>query len=302
MAKLVIEARVNEYANRALNPHVPYLPDEIARDAAECREAGAAILHFHGRAADGVPDHRFEVYRDTILATRSVTDVLIHPTLGYVTLDASAEQRIANILRLADDPATKPEFAPMDMGSTNVDWYDPAERRYTTKGLIYRNGTDTLEHFARAIHSRAMTPYLVAWNVGFTRQIGAFLDMGLLHGPAYVCFCLTDGVMLAGHPGTPEGLDAHTRFLPRKHAIEWTACNFNGDLLKLTEKIIAEGGHISIGLGDYPYAEYGRPTNAELIRRVAEQARSLGRDVATPEEARAILGVAARANTEQVQA
>lgn len=289
--KLVIEARVNEYAGRDGNSHVPWLPDEIARDAAECREAGAAILHFHGRAADGAPDHRFEFYRDTIRATRALSDILIHPTLGYVTLDASAEQRIANIMRLADDPATRPEFAPMDMGSTNVDWYDPAARAYTTKGLIYRNGTDTLEHFAHAIQGRAMAPYLVSWNIGFTRQIGAFLDMGLLHAPAYVCFCLTDGTMLAGHPGTAEGLDAHTRFLPSGHRIEWTACNFNGDLLKLTAKIIAEGGHVSIGLGDYSYAEYGRPTNAELVRRVADQARAMGRDVATPAEARTILGV-----------
>jgi len=289
--KLVIEARVNEYAMRGANPNVPWLPDEIARDAAECRQAGAAILHFHGRAADGAPDHRFEAYRDTILATRALTDLLIHPTLGYVTLDATAEQRIANIVRLAEDPATRPQFAPMDMGTTNVDWYDPQTRTYTTKGLIYRNGTDTLEHFAQTIRTHRMAPYLVAWNIGFTRQIGAFLDMGLLQNPAYVCFCLTDGVMLAGHPGTPEGLDAHTRFLPQGHRIEWTACNFNGDLLKLTEKIITEGGHVSIGTGDYPYAEYGAPTNAELVRRVADQARRLGREVATPSEARAILSV-----------
>lgn len=291
MQKLVIEARVNEYAMRGANPNVPWLPDEIARDAAECRQAGAAILHFHGRSADGAPDHRFEAYRDTILASRALTDLLIHPTLGYVTLDATAEQRIATIVHLAVDPATRPEFAPMDMGSTNVDWYDPKTRTYTTKGLIYRNGTDTLEHFAQAIRTHRMAPYLVAWNIGFTRQIGAFLDMGLLQNPAYVCFCLTDGVMLAGHPGTPEGLDAHTRFLPRGHRIEWTACNFNGNLLKLTEKIITEGGHVSIGTGDYPYAEYGAPTNAELVRRVADQARRLGREVATPSEVRAILGV-----------
>lgn len=291
MKKLVIEARVNEYAKRDGNPHVPYLPEEIARDAAACREAGAAILHFHGRMPDGSPDHRYETYRDTILATRALTDTLIHPTLGYVTLDATAEQRIATVVRLADDPSTRPEFAPMDMGSTNVDWYDPDARRYTTKGLIYRNGTDTLEHFADVIRRHAMAPYLVAWNIGFTRQIGAFLDMGLIAAPAYVCFCLTDGVMLAGHPGTADGLDAHTRFLPPQHAVEWTACNYNGDLLKLTEKIITGGGHVSIGIGDYPYAERGHPTNAELVHLVAEQARRLGREVATPEEARAMLGV-----------
>lgn len=290
MQKLIIEARVNEYAMRT-NPNVPWLPEEIARDALECREAGATIMHFHGRDHEGAPDHRYEVYRDTILATRDLTDIFIHPTLGYVTLDAAADERMANIVRLSNDPRTKPEFAPMDMGSVNVDWYDPEKREYTTKGLIYKNGTDTLERFASIIGQQDMTPYLVSWNVGFTRQIGAFLDMGLISAPAYVCFCMTDGVMLAGHPGTPEGLDAHTAFLPKNHRIEWTAVNFNGDLLRLTEKVIREGGHISIGLGDYPYAEYGRPTNAELIALVVRQAGELGREVASLEETREILNV-----------
>lgn len=295
MKKLIIEARVNEYADREGNKSVPWSPDEIAADAAECREAGASILHFHGRAADGSPDHSFEVYRDTILAMRAASDILIHPTLGYVTLDAQADARISNIVRLAEDPRTKPEFAPMDMGSVNVDWYDPAKREFRTKGLIYKNGTDTLERFASIIKSRGMTPYLVSWNIGFTRQIGAFLDIGLIEAPAYVCFCMTDGVMLAGHPGTPDGLDAHTAFLPKNHRIEWTAVNFNGDLLKLTEKVILSGGHISIGLGDYPYAEYGKPTNAELIARVVAQAKSLGREIADLNETRHMLGVTVRA-------
>lgn len=288
---LIIEARVNEYASRERNPGVPWLPQEIAADAAECREAGASILHWHGRQADGSPDHRYECYRDTILAARAACDLLVHPTLGYVTLDAGPEERLGNVMRLAADPATKPEFAPMDMGSVNVDWYDPDRKDYRTRGLIYRNGTDTLEYFAEHIRAEGMTPYLVSWNVSFTRQITAFLDGGKLASPAYVCFCLTDGTMLAGHPGTPEGLDAHVRFLPRHHRVEWTACNFNGDLLTLTEQIIREGGHVSIGLGDYPYAEYGAPSNAELVRRVAHQARALGREVATPEQARQILGV-----------
>lgn len=65
----------------------------------------------------------------------------------------------------------------------------------------------------------------------------------------------------------------------------------DGDLLRVTEKIIREGGHISIGLDDYPYAEHGAPTNAELIRRVREQAHSLGREVASVDETRAMLGV-----------
>jgi 3-keto-5-aminohexanoate cleavage enzyme len=291
MRKLIIEARVNEYAMRDDNGQVPWLPEEIARDAAECAEAGASILHFHGRAADGAPDHRYECYRDIVLATRAATDILLHPTLGYVTLDAPAEQRIATIRRLAERPETRPDFAPMDMGSFNVDLYDPETKRYRTQGLIYKNGVDTLMHFAGAIRSAGMTPYLSTWSVGAMRQIGTFLDMGVLAEPAFCCFILTGDILPAGHPGTPEGLDAHTPFLPRRHRVEWAACCYNGDLLPLVEKIVREGGHVAIGLGDHPYAEYGRPSNAELIRRVADIANKHGREVASVADVRKMLAM-----------
>jgi len=291
--KLIIEVRVNEYADREANRQVPFLPEEIARDAAECAEAGASIVHFHGRTADGAPDHRFECYRDIVLATRAATDLLLHPTLGYVTLEAPAEARIATIRRLAERPETRPDFAPMDMGSFNVDQYDTAAKRYHSEELIYKNSTGTLRHFAGVIRGAGMTPYLSTWSVGAMRQIGTFLDMGVLAAPAFCSFILTGDILPAGHPGTPAGLDAHTAFLPKRHRVEWAACNYQGDLLPLVEKIVREGGHVAIGLGDYPYAEYGRPSNAELVRRVAETARKLGREVASVAEARRIVGIAA---------
>ena len=292
--KLIIEVRANEYTDRAANPNLPWTADEIARDGEECRQAGASILHFHARNADGSPDNRFESTRDAILAARARSDMLILPTLGYVTLDAPAEERVANVVRLARDPRTKPEFAPIDMGSTNVDLYDPVKKEFRSKGLIYRNGIDTLEHLARTITGLGITPYLTSWNISFSRTIGAFLDMGLLREPAFVGLVMTSDVMLSGHPATPAGLDAHTRFLPSGWTIAWSAMSYNGNILDLADKIILEGGHFSIGLGDWPHLELGRPSNADLVRIVAERARALGREVATPEEARAILGVTVR--------
>jgi 3-keto-5-aminohexanoate cleavage enzyme len=130
----------------------------------------------------------------------------------------------------------------------------------------------------------------VSWNVSFTRQIERFLVMGALQAPAYVCFCLTDEIIFAGHPGTPAGLDAHTAFLPRDFQTVWTVVNYKGDLFQLTEKIIRGGGHVSIGLGDYAYMDGARHmTNAEVIAKVVAQARALGREPATVAETRAIL-------------
>ncbi|MEO1120795.1 MAG: 3-keto-5-aminohexanoate cleavage protein [Pseudomonadota bacterium] len=293
MEKIIIEARVNELAPRDENPNVPFLPAEIASDAAACYRAGASIVHFHGRTAEGAPDNSPEHYLSTIRQIREACPILIHPSLGYVANDADAATRFSAVETAMADAATHVDFAPMDTGSVNVDWWDPKAKRYTTQDLIYKNSTETLLHFASRIRHHRLKPYLVSWNVSFTRQIDAFLQMGVIDEPAYVCFCLTDGIMLSGHPGTEAGLDAHLAFLPKERRFVWTVVNYKGDLFRLTEKIIRAGGHISIGTGDYPYSDMGQPTNADLIARVAEQARALGREPATVEDTRKILQLAA---------
>ncbi len=290
--KLIIEARVNEFMRREEgNPHVPYTPAEIAADALACREAGAAILHFHARTPDGAPDHAVATYAETVRLIRAGSDILVHPTLGYATLDDTAERRLDHILAMARDPATGPHFAPMDMGSLNVDRYNEQARRFETTNLIYRNSTETLSYFGEHIRQAKLKPYLVSWNIGFTRYIDAFLQMGRLDEPAFVCFCLTDNTWLGGHPGTLKGLQAHLDFLPQGRDVQWTVVNFGGNLFSLAGAIISQGGHVSIGLGDYTYRELGFPTNAALVRRIADLARDLGREVATPDEAAAMLGI-----------
>ncbi len=303
MQKLIIEARVNEFMLRQQgNPNVPYLPAEIARDAVSCREAGASILHFHARKADGTPEHDPASYADTVRRIREASDILVHPTLGYVTLDDSAERRLEHILDMAKDPATGPHFAPMDMGSVNVDQYNEQARRFETTNLIYKNSTATLTYFGENLRKAGLKPYLVSWNIGFTRYVDAFMTMGLIDSPAFLCFCLTDNTWLGGHPGTLKGLQAHLDFLPEKHRIEWTVVNFGGNLFSLAGAIIAQGGHISIGLGDYTYPELGQPTNADLVGRIAQMARELGREIATPDEAKTILGMSATPANAQHQA
>ncbi|MEM8755299.1 MAG: 3-keto-5-aminohexanoate cleavage protein [Pseudomonadota bacterium] len=290
MDKIVIEARVNELATRRGNPHVPFLPKEIVADAKACADEGAAILHYHGRTADGAPEHAPGFYLETNAGIRAGSDILIHPTLGYVAHDADAMERFAAVEEMMKSAETAPDFAPMDTGSVNVDWWSPEEGRYETTDLIYKNSTGTLMHFAERIAHHGLKPYLVSWNVSFTRQIERFLKMGVLTDPAYVCFCMTDEIIFAGHPGTVAGLDAHTAFLPEGFRIVWTVVNYKGDLFQLTEKILREGGHISIGLGDYAYRDGARSlTNAEVIAKVVAQARAMGREPATPAETREIL-------------
>ena len=292
LEKIIIEARVNELATRRGNPNVPFLPNEIIADAKACYDEGAAIVHFHGRKADGTPDHDPAFYLEANAGIRAQSDILIHPTLGYVANDVDAKGRFAAVEQMMKSADTAPDFAPMDVGSVNVDWWNPEESRYDTTELIYKNSTGTLMYFAERIRHYNLTPYLVSWNVGFTRQIEQFLKMGVLDAPAYICFCMTDEIIFAGHPGTVAGLDAHTAFLPKDYRCVWTAVSYKGDLFVLTEKIIREGGHISIGLGDYAYTDGDKHlTNAEVIAKVVAQARALGREPASVAETRSILNM-----------
>ncbi|MGK2913120.1 MAG: 3-keto-5-aminohexanoate cleavage protein [Porticoccaceae bacterium] len=292
MEKLIIEARVNEYASRGDNPHVPWTAPEIADCAAECRAAGAAIVHFHARNGDGSPAHDVGSYRDAIAGIRALSDVLVHPTLGAFANDGDARQRLAPVLELARDAATRPDLAPLDMGSANIDAYADAITGFATSDRVYVNTTGTLDYFATQLARVGVKPYAVIWNLSFLRQFLAFLEMGRIARPAYVCLTMTEGGLLAAHPGTAAGLAAYRLFLPDDPSIHWTVCNHGGNLLPLAGNIIAAGGHVSIGLGDWPYREMGRPTNADVVAAVVKLARSLGREVATPAEARRILGVA----------
>lgn len=292
MVPLIIEARVNEYATRQRNKNVPWLAREIASDAAACFKAGASVVHFHGRGADGTPDNRFETCRDTILAVRETSPILIHPSLGYLTVGSSAEERFANTRRLAENHTTRPDMVPLDMGSVNADLCDPRTAGLRSPGTVYVNGTDMLIEMARRIRDAKVKPALVAWNVSFLRLIEAFINMKLLDGPLFVSLVLTDRILIAGHPGTSQGLEAFLAFLPKDMPVAWAVTYIGGRLNdELLDRIILGGGHLQVGLGDYPYADRGCPTNAEVVAEVATRAKALGRAVASPVEARRILGL-----------
>jgi uncharacterized protein (DUF849 family) len=102
--------------------------------------------------------------------------------------------------------------------------------------------------------------------------------------PVYAQVTLSD-TLLATHPGTVAGLQALVEFLPG--GIVWSVLCVGGNLLKLVAPAVDAGGHLAVGLGDYPYRELGEPTNADVVRAVVRELHALGRRPATPEEARA---------------
>ena len=131
------------------------------------------------------------------------------------------------------------------------------------------------------------------WNVGSLRILEAFVLTGVLPDPIFAELFTTEGGLIAGHPGTRRGLQALIDFVPDSVDCLWAAACYGANALDLAEAAIEQGGHVALGLGDYAYPEIGngQPNNAEVIAAVVEIARRHGREVATPDEARARLEI-----------
>jgi 3-keto-5-aminohexanoate cleavage enzyme len=274
---------------RGPNPHIPYTPDEIAEDAAQCREAGAAIMHVHARLPDGGKTNSPELYAEITRKVRAKSDMLVHTTLGNIHNAGPDEKRLAHVAE------AKPDMASIDIGSNNTDTYLPGEKRFKTTDHAYVNTIESCLTFARKMRELNVKPLVACWSVPFLRAVDAFLDMGEFVEPVMVNLVLCEGGIIGGHPGTTDGLSAFFHALPRSGKCEWTVCVKKGNIFSVAAMAIERGGHVSPGLGDYHYPELGYPTNAQIVRTIAGMAKAAGREVATPDEARDMLNMPRRA-------
>jgi uncharacterized protein (DUF849 family) len=192
---------------------------------------------------------------------------------------------------MAKDPMTKPDLGPIDMATGNVDLFDPTAKRFKTTETVYLNTTKTWQFFAETMKSVGVKPIQALWHVGSVRATQAFVEMGVFEEPLYCELALMEGGILAGHPGTIKGMEAFLDFFPAKGNWHWSVLSYGGNLFPVAAAAMERGGHVSIGLGDYHYRELEFPTNARLVSRVAQLARDMGREIATPAEARRMLGL-----------
>lgn len=285
MKKVIIEARVNEYAMRDVNPNVPWTVQELVDEAQRVREAGASIMHFHARTEEGAPNNRAEVYAEIIEKVREKTDILLLPTLGFNSNDKDND-RIRIISSLAQRETTKPDIVPLDAGSVNLEQYDEEKKEFVHVNDIYSNPTGTLIYCAEEMRKYGIKVKWTCWDMGFVRRGKKLIDLGYVDKPGYFLFHLTEGRYFTGHPCTKAGIDALRSVLPDEECY-WIANCLGGNLLKQAPYILQNGGGLAIGIGDYHYKEEGCPTNSQLIRKVVEMAGEAGREVATPEDVRA---------------
>jgi len=259
---------------------IPYTPEEIAEDAAAARENGAAIAHIHARTDNGSPTFDEETYQGIYDEVRARTDILINFSTG--ALHEPVDTRVQYV------EGVQPDIAALNMGSMNYAKYSESRDDFVFD-MVFENPFNEIREFLQAMNGSGVKPELECFDTGHIGNIRPFVESGDLEHP--INFSLVMGV-LGGIPPTVENLAHQVRQGPDD--ANWQVIGISEDQWPLVGAALAMGGNVRVGLEDNFYVEDGRmaESNADLVEKATRMTRDVGREPATPDEAREIMGIA----------
>ncbi|MES2257404.1 MAG: 3-keto-5-aminohexanoate cleavage protein [Pseudomonadota bacterium] len=281
-----------------MSPHLPLTPEDIAREAIAAARAGAAILHLHARnPADGRPSFDPAVFRQFLPAIHAQCDAVINITTGG-SVSMTLEQRIAAALDVS------PEMASCNMGSMNFGFFPIAEKikewKYdwerehlmASRDSIFRNTFGDIEQLFERLANPCGTRFeFECYDVGHLYTLKHFVDRGFVKNP-FIQFVL--GV-LGGIGADPENL-VHLKHVADKlfgDSYQWSVLGAGRHQVPLAMQAAIMGGNVRVGLEDSLYLGNGKiaTSNAEQVEQVKGMLAGLGLELATPAEARQMLGL-----------
>jgi uncharacterized protein (DUF849 family) len=282
MTKTIVTAALTGVlATRAQCPGIPYTPKEIGEEARRAADAGAAIVHIHARTPEGGPDWRVETFAEIFSEVRAHTGVIVNFSTGAVGIPP--EERIAHIRDL------RPEMGALNMGSMNYAIYSK-KRKAFHHDHVFANPFKDIQLFLEAMNQAGVRPEMECFDAGHIGNARPLIDMGVLRPPLQ--FSLIMGV-LGGIPGTTRHLVDQVDSLPPGSS--WQVIGIGLNQWPLVAAAITMSGNIRIGLEDNFYLEEGKmaKSNGDLVEKAMRLCRDLGREVASPSEARVQLGLEA---------
>ncbi|CAM4152005.1 3-keto-5-aminohexanoate cleavage protein [Bordetella muralis] len=286
-----------------MSAHLPLTPEQIAEQAIEAAAAGAAILHLHARdPVDGRPTADPAIFDAFVPHIRDATDAVINITTGGSTR-MTLEERLAYPLR------AKPEMCSLNMGSMNFSIH-PAARRITQwqydwekpyvegmEDLIFRNTFRDIRHILKVLGDECGTRFeFECYDLGHLYNLAHFVDEGLIQGPLFI-----QGVfgILGGMGPDPENLVTLRTTADRlfgRDGYRFSVLGAGRHQMPLVTMGAILGGNVRVGLEDSLYVAKGQLATscAEQVRKIRRILNELSLDVATPDEARTMLGLKGR--------
>ena len=277
---------------------IPITPDQIVESALEANRAGAAILHLHVRdPKGGRPIADPELFLEVVSSIREQSDAIVQPTTGGgVGMSIDERARVLSVCR--------PEMATFNLGSFNFGIFQVKHRERmaewetayleSTRDYVFKNTFADMYRMAGYFRESGTKPEFEAYDVGHIYNLLHLLEQGLVETPLHLQFVL--GVL--GANGTaPEQL-VHmwqtARSLLGADAFTWSVAGigYPGEF-HLGAVALVLGGHFRVGLEDNLRLTQSKraESNAQLVEKAAQLAALLDREVATPTQARIVLGM-----------
>ena len=283
----------------SMTPYLPITPNEIAEGAIGAWEAGASILHLHARNPEnGKPTPDPKVFMEFLPRIKQATDAVINITTGGghgMTLEE----------RTAAAVATAPEMASLNMGSMNFGLYQaldkPREWKYEwepaylemTRDFIFRNTFKDIESVLKNLGEGCGTKFeFECYDIGHLYNLAHFLDRGLVKPPLFIQSIFG---ILGGIGADPENL-VHMRRMADKlfgDQYQWSVLAAGRHQMPFITQAALLGGNVRVGIEDSIYVGKGQlaKSNAEQVAKIRRIVEELSLEVATPTEARELLGL-----------
>lgn len=255
---------------RQLTPHVPLTPQEIAADAYACWKEGAAVVHIHTRDKDGNPTSDVEVNREVMAELDKYADC---DMIRQVSTGGRAGK---SFMERGQMICLSPDMSSLATGSSNF----PAKCNF--------NDPETISYLAAEMLKYNVKPEIEVFDTAMIWNAIRLAEKGEIKTPMH--FNLVLGVA-GSQPATVEALMYCYQNLPKD--CTWGVSAIGKDHVKLSTVALALGGHVRVGIEDNIYFAKGvLATNVALVRRMKNIALAMGKEIATPAEARQILGLA----------
>ncbi len=299
MAKVIITCAVTGSIHTpSMSPHLPVTAAEIADAALGAAAAGAAIVHLHARnPADGRPDQSPEAFEPFLKIIKQASDVVINLTTGGSPFMQVAE-------RIAPAARFRPEVASLNMGSMNFglfpmlgrfkDFKHPweAEMLEASRDLVFRNSFKDIEFALRTLNETGARYEFECYDTSHLHNLHYFWKQGLVQAPLFI---QTVFGLLGGIGAHPDEVLHMKRTADRLFgdAYIWSVLGAGRAQMPVAAMGAAMGGNVRVGLEDSLWIGKGKmaASNAEQVVQVRKIIEGLGLEVATPAEARAMLGL-----------
>jgi uncharacterized protein (DUF849 family) len=302
MEKLIISAAITGNLTLPVQtPYIPLTPQQIIDDAVRAAEAGAASVHIHARDPKTArPTTDPAVYKEIAMGIKARSNVMICVTTGG-TADMTPAQRAQVV------PALKPELATFNMGSINfsihpiVERYKDSDYKYpwekefaaATKDFIFRNTFGDIEKLVQIMEENNTKSEFEVYDIGHLYNINFMIRRKIIKPPIWIQY--VTGI-LGGIGANPDELIHLKQTSDRLFGAEnyvWSVIGAGYPAeFNLAAMAMIMGGNCRVGMEDNIFIEKGVlcKSNAELVEKAVKLAKLLGREIATPDEARKILG------------